>query len=286
MSPGTTPDTLAAFRVEAPAAAEEALVTALWERGTSGVHVQGGPGETVILLAYFAVRPGLAAELGSCLRAQGATRVEPAAVPDVDWVARFREGFKAFAAGGFRIVPAWEPGPTGTLTRRTLRILPGRAFGTGTHESTRLCLSALEEIATRGRLGRVVDLGAGTGILAIAAAHLGARAVTAIDIDPDAVESVQRHARLNAIDLHLVRGDGGRPLARGRFDLVLANLTAPLLLERKDEITGLCSPTARLVLAGFLRQDAAEIAAAYSALAPAEARFDGEWAALLIGAAP
>jgi ribosomal protein L11 methyltransferase len=273
---------LVAFRMEAAATAEEDVVTALWELGTTGIHVQPGPPGAVLLVAYFRDGPGLADTLRSGLAAHGVREVEPAPIPDVDWVARFREGFRSFAVGGFHIVPAWEPAPGPQTTGHTLRVLPARAFGTGTHESTRLCLLALESLAARRSLGRVLDVGGGTGILALAAAVLGAGPVTAVDIDPDAVESAREHARLNAAGLHVVRGDGGAPFARGRFDLVLANLTAPLLLEKRDEIAGLCAPSAIVVLAGFLREDAGCIAEAYSGLGAADVSVDGEWAALVI----
>ena len=284
MSPGTTDAPLAAFQLEAAADDEDAVVAALWEQGTTGVEVQPGPSGTVVLVAYFLERPGLAAELRSGLPAHGATRIAPAPIPDVDWVARFREGFRPFRVGRFHIVPAWEPaGGSGAPDEITVQILPGRAFGTGTHESTRLCLAALEARATRRPLGRVLDVGGGTGILAVAAALLGARQVTAVDIDPDAVESARLHARLNGVAPRLVQGDGGRPFARHRFDLVVANLTAPLLLERRHEIAWLCAPGASAVLAGFLRDDAPEIAAAYADLGTSEVRTDGEWAALVTG---
>jgi ribosomal protein L11 methyltransferase len=284
MSPGTTDVPLVAFRVEAGADDEDAVVAALWDQGTTGVEVQPGARGTVVLLAYFPERPGLAADLRSGLPAHGATGVAPASIPDVDWVARFREGFRSFRAGRFHIVPAWEPaGGSGAVDGITVRILPGRAFGTGTHESTRLCLGALESRATRGPLGRVLDIGGGTGILAVAAALLGASRVAAVDIDPDAVESARLHARLNRVEPRLVQGDGGRPFARHGFDLVVANLTAPLLLERRHEIAGLCAPGASAILAGFLRDDAPEIAAAYAALGASDVRSDGEWAALVMG---
>lgn len=267
--------------MQAPAAAEEAVVTALWERGTTGVHVQTGPPGSVVLVAYFPEGDVVAPDLRSSLSALGATDLETVPIPDVDWVARFREGFRAFEAGGFRIVPSWEPAPDDDRGR-TIRILPARAFGTGTHESTRLCLSALGSLAARRPLGRVVDVGSGTGILAVAAALLGARSVTAIDIDPEAVESGRVHMRMNAVDVHLVRGDGARSLVPGRFDVVLANLTAALLLERREEIARLRSAPAALVLAGFLREDAAGIAEAYAASGPARIRVDGEWAAVVV----
>jgi ribosomal protein L11 methyltransferase len=207
----------------------------------------------------------------------------PAPVPDVDWVARFREGFRSFRVGRFHVVPAWEePAATDEAGVIPLRILPARAFGTGTHESTRLCLAALEALAARGPLGRAVDVGTGTGILAVAAALLGSPAVTALDIDPEAVSSAVLHARMNAVELHLVRGDGARPLAPGRFDVILANLTAPLLLEKRDEIAGLGAGPSTLVLAGFLREDADRIAQAYARWGAVTVSSDGEWAALVI----
>ena len=99
------------------------------------------------------------------------------------------------------------------------------------------------------------------------------------------MDSARLHAALNGVEIHLVRGDGGRPLAPGRFDLILANLTAPLLLERRDEIARLAAPGASVLLAGFLREDAAAIAAAYVDLERSDSRLDGDWAALVIEAA-
>ena len=275
---------LAAFRLEAPDDAEDAAVAALWERGTTGVHVQPGPSGKLVLVAYFLDRPGLEADLRAGLGDCGALGLERICVPDVDWVARFREGFRPFRVGGFHVLPAWAASVgSGETTGIPIRVLPGRAFGTGTHETTRLCLSALESLASRGGLGRVLDIGSGTGILAVAAALLGTRHVTAVDIDAEAVESARLHARLNGVDVQVVQGDGGLPFARGRFDLVVANLTAPLLLERRDEIAGLCALSASVALSGFLVEDAPSIRAAYAELGAGAVTTDGEWAAILIG---
>jgi ribosomal protein L11 methyltransferase len=157
---------------------------------------------------------------------------------------------------------------------------PGRAFGTGTHETTRLCLLAIETLAAEGPLGRVADIGTGAGLLAVAAAKRGARAVVGVDNDPEAVRSARRHARLNGVELGLVLADGGRALRPDLFDLVLANLTAPLLLERRDEIASLLAPGGALVLSGILGTEAAEVASAYSRVGAPRPRPDGEWTAL------
>ena len=144
-------------------------------------------------------------------------------MPEVDWVARFREGFRPFRVGRFEIVPCWE---TAGPAAERLIVDPGRAFGTGTHETTKLCLEALESLADRRPLGRTLDLGAGTALLAVAARRLGAGPVVASDIDPEATAASQHHAALNGERLHVVRADGACGFRTRAFDLVLANLMA------------------------------------------------------------
>jgi len=267
--------------VTVPATDEDAATAALWARGTAGIEVRPAGRDDVALLAYFPDAPGLSAELTAALATLPRARVQPAEVPEVDWVARFRESFRPFRAAGFLVSPPWEA-PSAPADD-VLIVDPGRAFGTGTHESTRLCLGLLRELAGRGPLGRVADLGTGTGILGVAAVRLGARAVTAVDVDPEAVASARRHAGLNGVELRVVRGDLARALRPGAFDLVVANLTAALLVERRDEIASLA---ARVVLSGLLAAEVDEIRAAYARVGEPEVRRDGEWAAMLVRAAP
>jgi ribosomal protein L11 methyltransferase len=127
----------------------------------------------------------------------------------------------------------------------------------------------------------VLDVGTGTGILAVAARRLGASSAVAADLDPEAVDSARLHARLNGADLAVVRADGGRPFRRGAFDAVLANLSAPLLRARADELLALGAPGSVLVLSGLLVEDADDLAHAYAAGGPLERRTDGEWACLI-----
>ena len=245
------------------------------------------------LLAYFAEGQASERELSDAFAALHDASLESAPVPEVDWVARFREGFRPLRAGGFRILPAWRA-PAGAGRRssaksprvRTLIVEPGRAFGTGTHESTRLCLRALELLAARGPLDRVLDLGTGTGILAIAARRLGCGRVTAVDIDPEALASASHHARLNRARLALVLGDGGRAFVPASFDLVLANVTTSLLLERASEIAGLLAPMGAAVLAGLLESDLPPVLAAYRNLGRLEVLSEGEWAAVIAARRP
>jgi ribosomal protein L11 methyltransferase len=204
--------------------------------------------------------------------------VEAIDVPEVDWVARFREGFSAFRVGGFLIAPCWDV-PATPERAKLLIVDPGRAFGTGTHESTRLCLIALESLPPAER---VLDLGAGSAILALAAARLGARSVVACDIDPEAAQAARRHAALNGVPLAVVQCDLGGPFRDGAFSLVLANLTAPLLIARSRDIRALAGPGGTLVLSGFLREEADGVIDAYAASGDIELRVEGEWAAAVI----
>jgi ribosomal protein L11 methyltransferase len=115
----------------------------------------------------------------------------------------------------------------------------------------------------------------------VAARRLGARVAVAADIDPEAIGSARLHARLNAVDLAVARADGGSAFRAGAFDLVVANLSAPLLRQRANEITALPAARGSLVLSGLLAEDVADIAAAYAPLGPLQARTDGEWACLV-----
>jgi ribosomal protein L11 methyltransferase len=207
--------------------------------------------------------------------------IEGVAVPEVDWVARFREGFRAFRAGSFDVAPVWDVPAGRAPSDPTLLIVdPGRAFGTGTHETTRLCLEAIEAEGTRRPMGRVLDVGTGTGLLAVAAAKRGARIVAGVDNDPEATAVARRHAALNEVTLHVVQGDGGAPFQSAAFDLVLANLMAPLLIERRRELAGLLAKGGALVVSGLLETDVDEVQAAYEACGAPSVRTDGEWAAL------
>jgi ribosomal protein L11 methyltransferase len=115
----------------------------------------------------------------------------------------------------------------------------------------------------------------------VAARRLGASSAVAADLDPEAVDSARLHARLNGTDYAVVRADGGGPFRRGAFDVVLANLSAPLLRARADELLALGAPGSVLVLSGLLVEDADDMANAYAGAGPFERRTDGEWACLI-----
>jgi len=282
--PRRSQEPIVTFEVLVPSRSEDDATCALWECDTLGVQVGPGPGDVVSLTASFRDAPDLRQRLEQALIAIPTASVLPVEVPDVDWVARFREDFRAFTAAGFRVVPEWEPGAR--PDQETLIVDPGRAFGTGTHQTTRLCLELLAEEATRRPLGRVLDVGAGTGLLAIAALRLGARSAVAVDIDPEATASCATHARLNQAPLLVVQGDGGRAFQPARFDVLVANLMALLLVDRSEELRALCAPGATLILSGLLQEDVREVARAFGAgggpVPDVRERVDGEWAALRV----
>jgi ribosomal protein L11 methyltransferase len=255
-----------------PAANVERLIAELHDGGTLGVEVLR-EGETHELLAYFPVgqRPPL-----EPLSRLGA-RADEAPVPDVDWVARFREQFQGARAGRFRIRPVWrEPEPVGP-DELTLLVDPGGAFGTGTHETTRLCLLELERIPPGGL---VVDVGCGTGLLALAALARGWRRALAIDVDPAAVAEARRHALLNHAPLAVVLGDGVSALRGACCELLLANLARDLLLARAGDLARALVPGGTAILSGLLREELPDVERELARFGRLTARFEGEWAAL------
>jgi len=269
-------------------------VAALWDLGTTGVHVQAGAPGTLVLIAYFPERPGLASDLVFSLAPCGAREVERVPIPDVDWVARFREGFRAFDAGGFRVVPEWDDASAAGTDRLVLRMLPGRAFGTGTHETTKLCLKAINEIYKPGM--SFLDIGTGTGILAIAAAKTQGMShafrrdeqptdwsdknILAIELDADSVAIARENARTNLVADKIEFVHGVLTDDAPRFDFVCANVTLdvispilPLLLDKTKR---------HLVLSGILSEQQNEIVEQLRELgidAPLIER-DGEWISL------
>ena len=165
---------------------------------------------------------------------------------------------------------------------------PGMAFGTGNHETTRLCVERLVALAKAGGTsGRVVDAGCGSGILALSAALLGYRQVSGFDNDPEAVRVSEENAALNGLAGRvkfqigdLVTGFGG-----GRADVVLANILANVLIQYARELTAAVAPGGTLILSGILAVEVGQVKAAFAAIAPEwrqESHVMGEWSDVLL----
>jgi ribosomal protein L11 methyltransferase len=191
-------------------------------------------------------------------------------VPQRDWVTESQRLLPEFRAGRFFVHGSHFTGaaPPGDWA---LVIDAGAAFGTGRHATTLGCLLALDRLSRRGRFGRVLDMGCGTGILALAAARSGARGVLAIDNDPVAVRVARENVRSNRLSRRVIArvGEGyrRRPLSRAhcRFDLVLANILSRPLQQMAPDLKRVLKPGGRAVLSGLLRHQEREVLAAHRA---------------------
>jgi ribosomal protein L11 methyltransferase len=203
-----------------------------------------------------------------------------------NWQENWKRNFKPLRVGSNIIVcPTWERVEQ-TGEDRIIRLDPGQAFGTGGHFTTRLCLKALEEASGRtGFLDQVLDVGTGTGILALVAAVLGARAVLAIDSDPLAVESARGHVRLNNLE-GVIHVELASPESiRGPFSLILANLTYQDLEKLAPVLKHLLAPRGCLIVSGFLAHQAgALIARLVRKKVPFQCLYlEDEWACAVFG---
>ena len=185
-------------------------------------------------------------------------------VPEQDWVRLTQSQFTPVEiTPEFWIVPTWHEPPA--QARQVIRLDPGLAFGTGTHPTTRMCLRWTANRPDRS-LGRVLDYGCGSGILAIGAAKFGASEIDAVDIDSAAVEATRLNAEANNVTLNAGLPDA----ATGRYDIVLANILATPLKVLAPLLCAHVKGGGSLVLAGILERQAEELKAAYAPYAALE----------------
>ena len=212
------------------------------------------------ILALFAAEEG-AREAADLLQAQdffaGCALLGLSPLPDQDWVRLTQSQFAPVEiTPDFWIVPTWHEVPA--QARKTIRLDPGLAFGTGTHPTTRMCLRWIAQQS--GPFGRVLDYGCGSGILAIGAAKFGATDIDAVDIDEAAVESTRLNAEANGVSVN-----AGLPeKAGGLYAIVLANILATPLKVLAPLLCAHVAQGGSLVLAGILERQADELKAAYS----------------------
>jgi len=208
-------------------------------------------------------------------------------LPEENWVLKSLEGLKPIAAGRFFVHGSHDAGriPPGKIP---ILIEAGEAFGTGHHGTTEGCLEALSQLGENFRPDNVLDLGTGSGILAIAAAKLWRAPVLATDIDPIAVNVAHENARANGARPYLrtIVAAGTNHAAihdAAPFDLVIANILAGPLRQLAGDITGVLAPGGILVLSGILAEQAPRVAAVYAGFHTAsQARLTyGEWVTLI-----
>jgi ribosomal protein L11 methylase PrmA len=302
-----------------PAELEETLVADLWLAGTLGVATETETDGRVRLTAWFERPAPPVEDLPAAPAAPKAlesleppdfgapiellTEDEP---PETDWMAEYRKRARPFRLGRWLVIDPREPeedcspaapgqvppapvsaagrrGPA-WRGRRLLRLPARTAFGTGSHESTRLALELLEAAELSGRA--VLDVGTGTGILAFAALAWGAARVVGFDADPVAAFQARANSRLNRLAPRLF---AGRPAAlapvlaaASRFDVAVVNVVPEQILPEIEHLLPALSPGASVILSGLLAERAGEVSARLTALGLAEIRRRqaGEWAAL------
>lgn len=291
-----------------PADLEDEVTAELWACGTLGVHVVGAApfGGAVPETGRVRVEAYFPGPEGSGARAVLAAPTDPAAlgtdplagwatrgveslgalvVPDQDWLAPWREKARPFVLGrGFRVDPREPEERDGEEEeedgRRLLRLPARAAFGVGSHESTRLAVELLEDLPLAGR--SVVDVGTGTGILAFAALHLGARRAVAFDFDPASVVAALDNAVRNRLYPYLFCGTAGALAPAVRFDHALVNIVPELILPTLPDLARRVDGC--MVLSGILVEKGDEVLAAVAEMGFRERarRVAGEWIGFVV----
>jgi ribosomal protein L11 methyltransferase len=265
----------------------DVVSSTLFELGADGVEerdattlVKGAPGK-VTLVASFASHEEANAAVAE---------LDPALHPRLEeivgdaWRDAWKEHFRPFSITSSIVIrPPWEayaekPG------EQVLVLEPGRAFGTGLHETTSLVAGALQRRAGELAGNTILDVGCGSGILALVAIALGAARARAVDNDPDAVEVTRENATRNGLD-ERVTGDTASLESIGeRFPVVVANIEARVLVPMAPALSARVQPGGLLVLSGILAPQQDEVRAAYADFALEDAPGKGEWVALVLRA--
>ncbi len=204
-----------------------------------------------VCFADVATRDGAAEAIAALDLGLSVDRVD---LPDDDWVARSQQALSAIAAGCFIVAPPWDVPAAPPAGTHVLVIEPSMGFGTGHHQTTRLCLAALGDLPFAGRT--VLDLGTGSGVLAMAASVLGARDVRGVDIDADAIEAARRSAALNVLPTPVVFETADVfAVPSAPVDVVLANLTGAMLIRAAAPLAAMVVSGGTLVVSGFMHYE-------------------------------
>jgi ribosomal protein L11 methyltransferase len=277
----------ASLTLDLPDSEAELAEALLWEWGATGLEIRdreappmpgvrgAAPGQAVVV-AWFAGRPEAEAALAELRESVNPIHAAVDEPPETDWSTAWRARIRSTRVGRLWVGPPWETPPGGAIS---LHIEPKMAFGTGDHPTTALCLAAVQAFCDQHPGASVLDVGTGTGVLALMARKLGAGRVVGLDNDPVSVALARENARANGVSGVEFLGASleGVP---GRFDLVVANILANTLVELAPELV---RHTGRhLVLAGVLIQQAPEVLGVFLGLGLLDdggAR-DGDWVRL------
>lgn len=263
-----------------PAGFLETLALAIDGLGVVAVD-DGAPGRWRIFFESPPAREAARAALGASLA--GSVVISPVDVEDEGWTTRVQEDLRAVRVERLLVAPPWDlpPAAAGTPSETLVVVIePSMGFGTGHHQSTRLCLRLLQMTEVAGR--RAIDVGTGSGVLAIAARRLGAREVIAFDVDPDAVASARANVALNGLDgIEVVDGDVA-VLGTAPAEVVLANLTMFLLRQRRAAVAGLVAPGGALIASGFTLDQVGLVLEAFPGFDVEQRIEEDDWVGLVL----
>ncbi|MFZ2198276.1 MAG: 50S ribosomal protein L11 methyltransferase [Thermodesulfovibrionales bacterium] len=262
----------------------DAIMNRMTEMGSTGFLEKEGK-----ILAYFEEKTDIAgvcdelSEFRDVLRSSGLDPVfsfEYTLLPDKDWNENWKKNFAPIDIGeDLTIIPSWLKKDT---SRIPVIIDPGMVFGTGYHETSQTCLIIIEQISKGGHKESCLDIGTGSGILAIGAAKLGFRNVTAVDIDPMAIDAAKRNVEENSL-ANVVIKEGDIKAVEGHFDLIVANLLSGILVDIAPEILTRLNPGGKAILSGMLAGQEDDVRKAYekAGLTLNETVVSGKWVTLV-----
>lgn len=258
-----------AVEITLPPSADETMLellsSALFEIGSAGIETRDAK-SPIVMVASFPPEtivedlPPLVHSALEAAHAEAATITINAIAP-VDWANHWKQHFKPLAFGALHVVPSWLTPPEGA--QRVLWMDPGMAFGTGSHETTALCL---ERIAELSPVRSILDVGTGTGILAMGALLLGATRAVGTDNDPEALLVARENAEKNGLEKRLELSPAAPDRLGERFDLVVANILSEPLIDMAARLRSAVAPGGRLILSGILATQAEGVAQAYEAV--------------------
>lgn len=262
----------------------DAVMANLLELAPNGLEEERGPG-----WVEFAIYgpPGEVPDVGELQAAAGGSLVDvtTTAVPD-DWADKWTDFHRPIEVSGrVGVRPSWWEPKEGLID---VVVDPGRAFGTGGHPTTRLCLGLLVELEEAGEAaGPIADWGTGSGVLGIAAAKLGWSPITGCDRELASLETARANAEANGVEMsieHVDVREGPPPVAPS----VVANLTGNLLKDCAGHLTAAGEAPARLVCSGMLVSEVDEVVAAFASMGLSESdrRIEGDWGGLLLRSGP
>jgi ribosomal protein L11 methyltransferase len=281
-----------ALELEISRHAEAAIAAQLWASGTTGIEISEDSPEIITLRAWFDSKQDESGMRAQIEHALSIARMKPTSlrsvkaveVADQDWLAEWKKGYEPVEIGErLLIAPSWKREEVAGSDRIVIEIDPGMAFGTGTHETTRGCLEMLEK---HWHGGALLDVGTGTGILAMAAVklHPGSR-VIGFDVDPEAIAVAEENATINGVENEVVFEVDRISSFHGLgFDVVLANLTADVLVPLAEDFARAVRRDGTLIASGILLEQKSDVVEALSeaGFALIEEKPDGEWVTLAL----